>query len=186
MFKRLLIAAVLAACLVAQPAWAATNFLEAAGTGGYLATATLMTTELNALASGACIVSSVNGSSGVFSQTTVSSAPQGSVWFTSGGAFTPSASQTLYGWFEISKDAGTTFESQVTTCSTTVPPFARNADFQISLAAAAYASGNIAYAGGRTVPLPWESYKVVLWNIGTTALPATGNTISVGGTVLQY
>jgi hypothetical protein len=188
MLKRLFLAAALmsGAC----PAWAATNFLEAPGTNGAIATPFVLdTTELNALGSGLCVTSSVNGTSGVFSQSNAGSAPWSSIFFSSGGAFTPVAGQVLMGWFLHSSDGGTTFETQTATCSTTVAPLPRPADFTIPLSVAAYASGNRAYASGPVLN-SWDSYKVIIWNanqIGAvTALPATGNTITLFPKAIQY
>jgi len=191
MFLKSILFALAVSLAAACPAWAATNFLEAPGTNGFITTPfSLQSTELNTLGSGACATSSVGGTSGVFKQTNNVNAIWGSIYFTSGGSFTPVAGQSLYGWFLLSSDGGTTFETQVATCSTTVAPFTRGPDFVIPLANAAYASGNIAWAGGRFVQLPWESYKVVIWNTnGTgavTALPATSNLIKVGPTAIQY
>jgi hypothetical protein len=189
MFKRFLFA--LALSLAATcPAWAATTtFLESPGTNGFVVTPfNLQSTELNALASGACATSSVGGTSGVFSQANAAVGGSGAIWgstyFTSGGAFTPVVGQALYGWFLLSPDGGTTFETQTATCSTTVPPLPRGPDFVIPLSNAAYASGNDAWVGGRFVQLPFESYKVVIWNTAggaaATALPATGNLVKTG------
>jgi hypothetical protein len=188
MINRLFIAVTLAVCLVSHGAWAASNFLENPGTNGFIATPyNLLSTELNTLASGACAVSSVGGTSGVFSQTNTASAPWMSIYFTAGGAVTPVTGQLLEGWFLRSPDGGTTFETVTATCSTTVPPLPRAPDFIIPLSAAAYASGNIAWANnGSLVPAPFESNKVELWNTGTAALPASGNLIKAGPVVIQY
>lgn len=189
MWKRLLLAAAVA--LAAAPAWAATDFLLAPGTNGFVATPfNLQSTELNALASGACATSSVGGTSGVFSQANFAVGGAGAigleVYFTSGGAFTPIQGQSLEGWFLFSPDGGTTFETQTATCSTSVQPFARAPDFIIPLTNAAYASGNIAQMQGFVWPAPNASFKVVIWNTGTTALPATTNTIKAGPFTVQY
>ena len=173
--------------LASTPAMAATNFLEAPGTNGYIATPfNWQSTELNGLASGACATSSVGGSSGVYSQTNNANAIWASVYFTSGGSFTPVTGQALYGWFLPSPDGGTTFETQTATCGVGTAPLQRAPDFVIPLSAAAYSSGNNAWANGRFVQLPWGSYKVVVWNIGTTALPATGNVVAAGPVAIQY
>ena len=186
MLKRFLAAFVAAFLAAAGPAWATTDFLLEPGTNGSIigTPLVLMTTELNALASGACAVSSVGGTSGVFSQTNTGSGPVGMPYLTSGGSFTPLAGQVLYGWYELSYNGGTNFESQLTTCSTTQAPFQRQADFVIPLSAVAYASSSLAW--GPLSFLPWLSYKVVIWNTGTTALPATGNTISIQPFAIHY
>lgn len=159
----------------------ASNFLLQAGTSGFLATPfNLQSTELNALASGSAAVSSVGGTSGVFSQTNTINAIFGSVYFTAGGSFTPTAGGFLAGWFLLSTDGGTTFETVVATPSTTVLAIPRPPDFVIPLSAAAYASGNIAWATGRFVSLPFESFKVEIQNLSGAALSASGHLIKLG------
>lgn len=180
MLKRLFLAIALA--LGASPAWAATNFLQApVGTA-----VTLLSTEINTLGSGACATSSVGGTSGVFTNTIAF--PWGQLSLTSGGAFTPVVGQALEGWFTESNS--TAQETPVATCSVTQPPFARGPDFIIPLVAAAYASTNVVLANGRTMMMPWNPYKVVLWNGGTgaavTALPASGNVITLVPEAIQY
>lgn len=164
-----------------------TNFLQASGTNGFIATPfNLLSTEINTLGSGSAATSSVGGSSGVFSQSNSSSAIWGSAYFTAGGSFTPTAGQALLGWLLLSPDGGTTFETAVSTPSTTVAALSRTPDFVIPLDNAAFASGNIRWCQGRFIQLPWESYKVLLQNTGTTALPSSGNLIKVGPTAIQY
>jgi hypothetical protein len=168
----------------------ATNFLEAAGTNGFVAApANLLSTEINTLGSGSAAISSVGGTSGVFSQSSFSNCPWLSIYFVSGGAFTPVVGQCLYGWFVLSTDGGTTFETQVATPSTTVLALSRNPDFIIPLDNAAYASGNIRWCQGRFVKAPWESFKIIVQNVGgasPVALPASGNLIKAGGVAIQY
>lgn len=164
-----------------------TNFLLASGTNGFIQTPiNLLSTEINTLGSGSAAISSVGGSSGVFNQSSTSNAPFGSIYFVAGGSFTPSAGQYLAGWFLLSTDGGTTFETAVSTPSTTVQALSRSPDFIIPLDNAAFASGNIRWCQGRFIQLPWESYKVLLQNSGTTALPSSGNLIKVGSTAIQY
>jgi hypothetical protein len=187
MFTKIARAALaLALLLAAAPAWAATNFLLAPGTNGSTIATPLvwMTTELNALASGACATSSVGGSSGVYNQTNTSNAPTALSYLTSGGAFTPITGQGLYVWFLHSYDGGTHFEALKSTCSTTIPPLARPADMIIPFVNAAYATSDLVW--GPVGQLPWDSYKIEVWNIGTTALPATGNVLTAFPTALQY
>jgi hypothetical protein len=159
----------------------ATNFLEAAGTNGFIATPfNLQSTELNALANGSSAVSSVGGTSGAFTQTNTANAIWGEIAFTAGGAFTPTAGGYIAGWFLYSPDGGTTYE---TAASNTDLP--RSPDFIIPLMAAAYASGNIAQASG-IVRLPWWTFKVFTVNHSGATLPATGNLIKLGPVAIQY
>lgn len=164
----------------------AVNFLQAAGTNGFIATPfNLQSTELNALASGGAATSSVGGSSGVFSQTNDANAIWGSVYFTAGGASTPTAGGYIAGWFLRSTDGGTTFESAIATPSTTVPALQRSPDFIIPFSAAALSTGNIVWATG-LVRLPFESYKVVIQNMTGAALSASGHTVKLGPVATQY
>jgi hypothetical protein len=160
----------------------ATNFLLAPGTNGFIVTPfNLMSTELNALAINATIISSVGGTSGVFNQTSFGSAIWGNIWFASGGAFTPTAGGYLAGWFVQSSDGGTTFELNVgTTIGLPRPP-----DFTIPLWVSAYAATNISFASG-FVKLPWASCKVLILNASGVALSASGHTIKCGPVAIQY
>ena len=163
-----------------------TPFLDAPGTHGFYATPfNVLTTELNALASGAACTSSVGGSSGVFGPSQFANAPYVKAWFTSGGAFTPALGGTLSIWWLDSTDGGTTFGSLVATPSTTVPPLPGAPDIILNLDNAAYASGNIRFA-----PKFWKKAftpcNVVLWNASGVALPSTGNILTLGPVAEQF
>ena len=167
----------------------ATNFLHAAGTHGFIVTPfALETTELNALGAGAAAVSSVGGSSGVFTQSHTANAQEAAIWFKSGGTFTPAAGQALLGWFLGYDSVNTAYETEVATPSTTVPALSRQPDFIIPLDNAAFASGNLRFASGANgvVPAPWTDFKVLIQNWGATALPASGNVIYCGPVAEQY
>lgn len=158
-----------------------TNFLEAAGTNGFIATPfNLMTTELNTLGNGANAVSSVGGTSGVFTQTNFADGIWGEIHFKAGGAFTPTAGGYLAGWFLYSPDGGTTFEKVVAATDLPRPP-----DFIIPLFASAYALSDIQQASG-IVRLPWWSTKVYIGNRSGVSLPASGNVIQAGPVAVQY
>jgi hypothetical protein len=186
--KAPLVPVVGAIMLAPKLAAAATNFLEAPGTNGYIAAPfNFLSTELNTLANGAAATSSVGGSSGVFSQSNTVSAIFGAVYFVSGGSFTPNvAAADLAGWFLVSPDGGSTFETATASPSNTVLAMSRPADFIIPLSAAAYATGNIALCAGGYVQLPWGSFKVLLQNYSGVSFPATGNLIKVGPVAIQY
>lgn len=159
----------------------ATNFLEAAGTNGFIAAPfNLQSTELNALGSGNSAISSVGGTAGVFTQTNDANAIWGAIDFVSGGAFTPSAGGYIAGWFLYSPDGGTSFEKTV--ANTDLP---RAADFIIPLLNSAYAANDISQAQG-IIRLPWWSYKVFVVNHSGVALPATGNLLKLGGVAVQF
>jgi hypothetical protein len=158
-----------------------TNFLEAAGTSGFIATPfNLQTTELNALANGSYATSSVGGTSGVFTQSSFASAIWCAVHFKAGGAFTPTAGGYLVGWLLYSPDGGSTFEKVVS--ATDLP---RAPDFIIPLLASAYATNDLTQSSG-IVRCPWWSTKVYLGNRSGAALPATGNVIQAGPVAVQY
>lgn len=159
----------------------ATNFLEATGTNGFIATPfNLLSTELNALATANSATSSVGGTSGVFSQTNYASAIWAELYFVSGGAFTPASPNYIAGWFLFSPDGGSTFELTVANTD-----LSRTPDFTIPLFASAYASGNIAQASG-LVRVPWWSNKVFVNSHAGASLPATGNLIKAAPVAIQY
>lgn len=161
-----------------------TNFLLAAGTSGFIVTPfTIMSTELNSLASGSAATSSVNGASGVFYQGAYGSAPFSSIYFTSGGSFTPGLGGFLAGWWLRSPDGGSTFETPVATASTSIMALPRAADFVIPLDNAAIASGNIKW--GQPALNCWEYHKVLIQNLSGSTVPS-GSTIKAGPTATQY
>ena len=159
-----------------------TDFLYDAGTSGYIATPfNLLSTELNTLASASVVVSSVGGTSGVFSQSNTVSGLVGAIYFSAGGAFTPTAGGFLAGWFLASSDGGTTFEKFVSNVS---PP--RAADFVIPFMNQAYASGELAFSNGILVPLPPTSFKIALFQAAGVTLPASGNLVKLGPVAVKY
>lgn len=159
----------------------ATDFLLDAGTGGFKATSfNLQSTELNALGNATNVVSSVGGTSGVFTQTNFVNCIWGEIHFLSGGAITPTAGGYLAGWFLFSPDTGSTFEKVV--AATDLP---RPADFIIPLFASAYATNDISQASS-LVRLPWWSTKVYIANHAGVALAATGNLIKCAPVAIQY
>lgn len=162
-------------------------FLLDAGTAGFIqAPFNLLSTELNSLASGAAVISSVGGTSGVFNQTNSSQAIWSSLYFTSTGTFTPTGGPFLAGWFLLSSDGGTTFEGQISSPSATVPAIPRAPDFSIPLDITTYSTTTLKWCQGRRVQFPWESYQVLLQNLSGVALPSSGNTIKCGGVAIQY
>jgi len=163
----------------------ATNFLEAAGTSGFITTpVTLMTTELNTLASTANVISSVGGTSGVFTQSSFANGIWGQVHFLAGGAFsgTPAAGAFLEGWFIYSPDGGTSFEKANYASAVDLP---RPPDFIIPFAAVAVAANDV-YAASGITRLPWWSTKLYIGNRTGFNLAASGNIIKVGPVAVQY
>jgi hypothetical protein len=159
----------------------ATNFLQAAGTNGFIPTPfNLQSTELNALANGSSAVSSVGGTSGAFTQSNTANAIWGEIALTLGtGTYTPSAGGYVAGWFLYSPDGGSSYE---TTASNTDLP--RSPDFIIPVLTS-YSTGGLAQASG-IVRLPWWSFKVFTVNHSGATLPATGNLIKLGPVAIQY
>jgi hypothetical protein len=159
----------------------ATNFLYASGADGFIATPfNLQTTELNTLGSGNTVISSVGGSSGVFSQTQTLGAVWGIISFLAGGSFTPSGSPVLSGWF-INKADDSHFEKLV---SNTAPP--RSPDFYIPLFASAYAANDLALCQDGLVRLPPNLFEVLIQNNSGVSLPSSGNKIVCGPVAVQY
>jgi hypothetical protein len=158
----------------------ATNFLEAAGTNGFLtAPVTLMTTELNALAIGGNVVSSV---AGPFTQSSFSNAIWGQVHFVAGGAFVPLAGAFIEGWFLYSPDGGTSFERANYATSTDLP---RPPDFIIPFVAITTATNDVISASGIT-RIPWWTTKLYVGNRTGVALSASGHVIKIGPVAIQY
>ena len=97
----------------------ATNFLWYAGTsnnGLVVPAFNLFTTEMNSLASGSGIVSSVGGSSGVFNNANWGQAMWCELFFFAGApAITTVSPAALAGWWITSPDGGTTYEPTTTT-----------------------------------------------------------------------
>jgi hypothetical protein len=162
----------------------ATNFLYAAGTDGFIATPfNLQTTELNTLGSGNTVISSVGGTSGVFTQTNTAAAIWGVVSFLAGGSFTPTGSPYLAGWFIVKAD-DSHFEKLV---SNTAPP--RVPDFIIPLYASAYAANDISAAQGpqgTLVQLPTCAFEVLIQNNSGVSLPSSSNKVILGPVAVQY
>lgn len=158
------------------------NFILAAGTNGFITTpVSLLTTELNGLTNVHTAVSSVGGTSGVFTQSSFANAPLLGIEFTSGGAFTPAAGDELWGWFLESLDGGSNFDRLASNT-----PLARTPDFTIPLIASAYASADRAWAQGRYVDRPpFGSFKVAVYSL-TVTLPASGNIIKMGPAAMTY
>ena len=162
----------------------ATNFLEAAGTNGFIATPfNLMTTELNGLTNGSSATSSVGGTAGVFTQTNFANGIWGYVHFLSGTtASTYTAGSYIAGWFLYSPDGGTSFEKAVASTD-----LARPADFIIPLINSSYVVGGTDFSRSNAmVKLPEYSCKVFVVNHGGVTLPALLNKIICGPTAIQY
>jgi hypothetical protein len=154
----------------------ATPFLWNGGTNGFLATQVLMTTELNALADSTSAVSSVNGTSGLFTQTNFGQGMLGIASFTFGGAFTPAAGGYCNCYFLGSLDGGSTLEAAI--ANNDIP---RTPDFTFTpIGANAYSSGQKIFANTNKILIPAWATKLLVMSHFLATLPATGNIITIG------
>lgn len=160
----------------------ATNFLEAAGTNGFTGTQAV-TITLSALASGAAATGST-----VFSSATLSGAMKCQAWFTVVTAgWTPTLGGVITGWWLLSTDGGTTFETLRATPSTTVLALPRPPDFIIPVyeGGTALSAGDIKWANG-PFRYPYVGAKVVLQNNTGAAFGTGVHTLNIGGVADQY
>lgn len=184
--RRSFLAGFLSALLTWNTSFAATPFIWSPGTsnnGEIGPVITLMTTELESLAAAAVIVSSVNGTSGVFTNSNTSQAIWGVCTYNTGNAgaiTTPGAGANLAGWFLTSLD-GSTFE-----LTTAAPP--RPPDFIIPLQATTTANSQTFNAVG-LVLIPAVNFKVLIQNNAANTLGAGATTapyIKCAPTAVQY
>jgi len=177
--RRLL--AVFIALFLSLPAQAATPFLwqpGVANNGLYAPALTLMSTELNAVASGSVALSSVGGSSGVFSNSNTGQVIWSPLVLTLGS--TAGAFQTggnLSCWFLQSVD-DVTFEGGVA-----APPRAPDVVFPLPAAALA---ATATFLSQGLVRLPALHFKVLCQNNSGQTLNASGNTVVLAPTAVQY
>jgi hypothetical protein len=166
---------------IALPTQAALPFLWEPGSsnnGLYAATLTLLSTELNSLASSSVIVSSVGGTSGLFTNSNTHQV----VWArgvltlgsTAGGI---STGGNLACWWLESVD-GSTFES-----ATAAPPRAPDVVFPLP---AATLSGTNTFLSQGLVRAPALNFKVICQNNSGQTLNATGNTVVLAPEAVQY
>jgi hypothetical protein len=149
-----------------------------ANSGLHGAAVTLIGTELNSLAAGAISVSAVGGSGGVFSNANSGQVIWSPMLLTLGA--TAGAIQTggnLSCWFLQSVD-GATFEGD-----SAAPP--RAPDVVFPLPATVLSGSNIFMAQG-LVRIPALRFKVLCQNNSGQTLSATGNTIVLAPTAVQY
>lgn len=151
-----------------------TNFLWCPGSSnnGLLTPAfNLMTTELESVASAGVAVSSVGGSSGLFTNLVTAQGILADLFLYVGNpSVTATAGASWSGWFLTSPDAGTTLEG------TGLPP--RPPDFVIPVFAGATSTSN-PYKSQGVVVLPALAFKVLMQN-------NMGVASSAGGTTAPY
>jgi hypothetical protein len=157
---------------------AATNFLEAPGTNGFITTpfALMGTTDLSGLAN----ANGVTSTASALSQTTFSQAIWTLIYFQAAGAFTPTAGGYLAGWWLQSDNGGTNYEKVVS--NTDLP---RSPDFIIPMFASAYASGDRSWAGG-LVKAPFPTVKAFVMNHSGVTLSANNHLIQAAPVAIQY
>jgi hypothetical protein len=150
-------------------------FAGTSNSGNLVSAFNLQSTELNALANTAVIVSSVGGTSGKYTNSNTGQARQGEIFLTLGAiGLALSAGACISGWFLQTPDSGTTYES-----TTVVPP--RSADFIVPLPATTIGAASVYKALG-PVQLPALQFKVLVQNNTGQALAATLNTILLAPT----
>jgi hypothetical protein len=147
--------------------------------------ATSNETGFSGLTNGGAVVSTVSGASGVFSPLLWGHGQYGEIWFNAGGAFTPAVNGALLGWFLLSLDGGTTFETQVATPSASIAALERAPDFIIPFSNAAHASGH-RVKGAWPVRPPPVHHRVLVQNRSGVTLPnSTTNWLRMISTTFQ-
>lgn len=170
----------LAASILFKPSklFAATNFLEAPGTNGFITApfALMGTTDLSGLANG----NGVTSTAAALSQTTFANAIWTLIYFQAAGAFTPTAGGYLAGWWLQSDNGGTNFEKVVANTDLPRPP-----DFIIPMYVSAYASGDRTWASG-IVKAPFPGCKAFVMNHAGVSLSANNHLIQAAPVAIQY
>ncbi len=163
-----------------------TPFLWGAGASnnGLLQSAlTLLSTEMNSLANAGTALSSVGGSSGLFSNSDTGQATQGDVYLTLGAISSALvAGAVVSGWFLPSPDGGTTFDNYVSGAALSRAP-----DFIVPLPATTITAG-WAYKsfGMHKVIVPAYKFKVMIQNNTGQTFASSGNTLILASPTLDY
>lgn len=151
----------------------ATNFLyypgttTAPNTGLVASVQTLLSSDMVGVASSGTVISAFNGNSGVFTSSNTGQAVWGAVFLTWGTSAStgPAAGGNIAGWFLLSPDGGTTFESSVHTASL---PNRRPPDFIVYHSTESINSSDTYVAPA--IRLPALAFKVMVQNnLGITS-----------------
>jgi len=174
-----ILVAVIATLIATAPVLAATPFIWNPGTGNnglYASLLTLESTELNSLTTGSVAVSTVGGSSGLFTNSNTGQAIWASVYFnagTAGGSCSVGGNISI--WFLTSPN-GSTFEA-----TGSAPQ--RAPDVYIALPATTL---NATFKAPGLVQVPAENFKVLAQNNCGQTLAASANTITLAPLAVQY
>ena len=163
----------------------AINFLWANGTsnsGLITPLLSLITTEANSLANNNTCVSTVGGTSGLFSQTNTTQGIWGELFLTLGaiGTSLSSNSPNLSGWFLTTPDSGTTIETPATNASLPRPP-----DFIIPLPSTTITAGWV-FKATELIQVPSLMFKTYIQNNSGQGFSATGNSLKLAVVASQY
>ena len=139
----------------------------------------LLTTEMNSLANSSVAVSSVGGSSGVFTNSNTGQGIWGDILLKLGAISSAlSAGACLAGWFLTSPDGGTTFEP--TGAAPSRPP-----DFLIPLPATTITAAT-SYKSAGLVRIPALPFKIIVQNKTGQTFAASANTLILAPSAVTY
>lgn len=136
-----------------------------------------ISTDLNSLASGGVVLSTLTALSNVQADSQGLGYPEvkGKLSLASAAFVSPAA---VYGWL-LQADDGTNYETFVSGTSTTTPPVARAADFIWSVETPGTAQACIKDAWAAQGAVICAKIKLLVWNMTGVALASSGNTVNL-------
>lgn len=163
----------------------AIDFLWANGTsntGLITPLLTLISTEANSLANTNTAISTVGGTSGLFTQTNTAQGIWAEMFLTLGviGSALSANSPNVSGWFLDTPDGGTTIESPATNTGLPRPP-----DFIIPLPSTTITAGWV-FKATELIQIPSLAFKVYIQNNTGQAFASSGNTLKIAVVASQY
>lgn len=173
------------------------NFLWYSGTSGFngltATSVTIISTEAFGLGSSLTAISAVTGTSsspGIFTSSMFGQAPLGEVFMNFGSSLTAlTAGSNISGWFMVSPDNGTTFESTTYQNSSAVG-LARPPDWTIPIASTAAIGSSAICKGSAIVRIPALPFKVMIQNNTQQTIASSSGpgypTIKLAPFALQY